>query len=156
MPWRRNLQPIVRPLYQAYSRLSRGATLGVRGLVLNPAGEVLLVEHTYVPGWFLPGGGVERGETVEQALIRELQEEAGVNTLGRPKLLAVQANHRVFRGDHVVLFRVDDWEPCEATAHAEIRAIAWHAPDRLPDDVTRATRQRIEEFIGGADASQHW
>lgn len=147
---------MVRPFYQAYSRLSRGATLGVRGLVLNEAGEVLLVEHTYVRGWFLPGGGVERGETVEEALIRELQEEAGVSVLGRPQLLAVHANHRTFRGDHVVLFRVDAWTPCPATSRGEIAAVAWFAPDRLPADATAATRRRVEELIGGAEAPPHW
>jgi ADP-ribose pyrophosphatase YjhB (NUDIX family) len=156
MPWRRRLQPIVRPFYQAYSRLSRGATLGVRGLVLNAQGEVLLVEHTYVSGWFLPGGGVERGETVETALVRELEEEAGVRVTGRPRLLGVHANHRVFRGDHVVVFRVDAWEPCEATSRGEIRAIAWFAPDRLPPDATAATRRRVAEFLGRADPSPHW
>jgi 8-oxo-dGTP pyrophosphatase MutT (NUDIX family) len=156
MLWRRQLQPIFWPLYQAYSRLSRGATLGVRALVLNAAGEVLLVEHTYMPGWFLPGGGVERGETAEAAVIRELQEEAGVRPLSRPTLLAVQANHRVFRGDHVVLFRVDDWEPCAASWQGEIHAVGWYAPDRLPADATASTRRRIAEFVGGADASQHW
>jgi 8-oxo-dGTP pyrophosphatase MutT (NUDIX family) len=156
MLWRRNLQPIVRPVYQAYSRLSRGATLGVRGLVLNDAGEVLLVEHTYVPGWFLPGGGVERGETVEDALVRELQEEAGVRVTGRPRLLGVHANHRIFRGDHVLVFRVDDWTPCEATSRGEIHDLRWFAPDRLPKDVTAATRRRIEEALGGAESSPHW
>jgi 8-oxo-dGTP pyrophosphatase MutT (NUDIX family) len=156
MLWRRNLQPIVRPFYQAYSRLARGATLGVRGLVLNEAGELLLVEHTYVPGWFLPGGGVERGETIEQALVRELQEEAGVDVIGRPTLLGVHANHRVFRGDHVVLYRVDAWRPCEAKEQGEIHALGWYAPDALPAGVTEATRRRIDEALGGAERSQHW
>src|SRR5580704_6521082 len=141
MPWRRILQPLVRPLYQVYSRLSRGATLGVRGLVLNDAGEVLLVEHTYVHGWFLPGGGVERGETVEHALIRELQEEAGVKVLGRPLLVGVHANHRVFPGDHVVFYRVDRWESCAASEQGEIHALAWFDPAALPDGVTEATRR---------------
>ncbi len=94
MPWRRLLQPLARPLYQVYSRLTRGMTLGVRGLVLNEAGEVLLVEHTYMRGWHLPGGGVERGETAEQAMMRELLEEAGVSAIGRPQLVGVHANHR--------------------------------------------------------------
>src|SRR5580698_581664 len=100
MSWRHPLQPILWPLYRVYSRLARGVTLGVRGLVVNDAGEVLLVEHTYMRGWYLPGGGVERGETTEAAVIRELQEEAGVKVVGRPRLVGVHANHRVFRGDH--------------------------------------------------------
>jgi 8-oxo-dGTP pyrophosphatase MutT (NUDIX family) len=156
MPWRRNLQPFVRPLYQVYSRLSRGATLGVRGLVLNAAGEVLLVEHTYVHGWYLPGGGVERGETTEHAVVRELQEEAGVRVIGRPKLVAIHANHRVFRGDHVLLYRVDDWEPCAAADQGEIHAVGWFAPDALPEGVSGGTRRRIEEALGGAETSPHW
>jgi len=156
MPWRRHLQPLVRPLYQVYSRLNRGATLGVRGLVLNEAGEVLLVEHTYVSGWFLPGGGVERGETTEQAVIRELEEEAGVRTIGRPRLVGIHANHRVFRGDHVLLYRVDAWEPCAAADQGEIRAVAWFAPDRLPTDTSPGTRRRIEEALGGTESDLHW
>jgi 8-oxo-dGTP pyrophosphatase MutT (NUDIX family) len=156
MPWRRTLQPLVRPLYQAYSRLNRGATLGVRGLVLNDAGEVLLVEHTYVSGWFLPGGGVERGETTEEAMIRELQEEAGVRAIGRPRLVGIHANHRVFRGDHVLLYRVEAWEPCAAVDQGEIRAVAWFAPDKLPADTSPGTRRRIEEALGGAESDLHW
>ena len=156
MPWRRNLQPFVRPLYQAYSRLARGATLGVRGLVLNAAGEILLVEHTYVPGWFLPGGGVERGETTEEAVIRELREEGGVQTVGRPTLIAIHANHRTFPGDHVLLYRVDAWTPCEATSHHEILARGWFRLDDLPAGTTASTRQRIEEALGAAEPSPHW
>ena len=87
MPWQRRLTPILQPLYRVYSRFSRGMTLGVRGLVLNGAGEVLLVEHTYLAGWHMPGGGVERGETGEEALARELVEEAGVRLTAPPVLL---------------------------------------------------------------------
>jgi ADP-ribose pyrophosphatase YjhB (NUDIX family) len=156
MPWRLTLQPIIRPIYQVVSRLTRGATLGVRGLVLNEKGEVLLVEHTYVAGWYLPGGGVEHGETVEDAVVRELREEAGVRVLGRPALLAVHANHRVFRGDHVLVFRVERWEPCEAAHQGEIRAVGWFAPDALPDGISAGTRRRIAEALHGAETSPHW
>ena len=156
MPWRRRLSPIVRPLYQVYARFSRGLTLGVRGLVLNDDGEVLLVEHTYVRGWHLPGGGVEWGETAEDAIVRELVEEAGVKALERPKLLALHSNHRHHRGDHVVVYRVDRWEPCEPTAWGEILDRGWFPPDRLPTGVTPATQRRIAEALTGQPASPHW
>jgi ADP-ribose pyrophosphatase YjhB (NUDIX family) len=131
-------------------------TLGVRGVVLNPAGEVLLVEHTYVRGWHLPGGGVERGETAETAMVRELVEEAGVRALSRPRLLGVHSNHRRHRGDHVLVYRIDDWEPCEATSVGEILRVGWFAPDRLPDEVTDGARKRIAEALGDGEASPHW
>src|SRR5580704_19087855 len=99
MLWRRRLQPIAQPIFRTYSRFSRGMTLGVRGVVLNEAREVLLVEHTYVHGWHLPGGGVERGESTETAMARELVEEAGVKVTAPPRLVAIHANLGRFRGD---------------------------------------------------------
>ena len=67
-------------LFQTWFRLSRPMTLGVRAIIENEAGEVLLVRHTYTKGLFFPGGGIERGETAGEALERELQEEAGDET----------------------------------------------------------------------------
>ena len=58
--------------------LMRPMTLGVRAVVIDAEGRALLVKHTYVAGWHLPGGGVEVGETCEAALTRELAEEANV------------------------------------------------------------------------------
>lgn len=147
MPWRRRLSPILQPIYRLYARLSRGMTLGVRGVVLNEAGEVLLVEHTYIAGWHLPGGGVELGETIEVALARELVEEAGVAVVGRPTLVTVHSNLATFRGDHVLLYRVEAWTPCQATSRGEILRVGWFPPHALPEGVTGPTRRRIAEAL---------
>jgi ADP-ribose pyrophosphatase YjhB (NUDIX family) len=109
-----------------------------------------------VSGWHLPGGGVERGETAEDAIVRELVEEAGVKALERPKLLALHSNHRNHRGDHVVVYRVDQWEPCEPMTWGEILNRGWFPPDRLPDGVTRPTASRIAEALAGRPAPPHW
>jgi 8-oxo-dGTP pyrophosphatase MutT (NUDIX family) len=47
-------------LRRAYWFAVRTVSLGVLGLVVDEAGRVLLVEHTYRHGWYLPGGGVRR------------------------------------------------------------------------------------------------
>lgn len=51
--------------------------LAVAGLVRHPDGRVLLVKSQH-RGWEFPGGQVERGENLEEALLREIREEAGV------------------------------------------------------------------------------
>jgi 8-oxo-dGTP pyrophosphatase MutT (NUDIX family) len=150
MPWRRRFEPIFRPAFKMVSRLTRGMTLGVRGLVLNDAGEVLLLQHTYVKGWYMPGGGVERGEAAEEALERELVEEAGVRITAPPRLLGVYTDHVRFRGDHVLLYRIEGWEACEATSRGEIAELRWFAPDALPHDASRSTERWLAEHFAPA------
>ena len=55
-------------------------TLGAVGVVLNEAGEILLLEHVFHPHfpWGLPGGWVDRGESPADAVVRELREETGL------------------------------------------------------------------------------
>lgn len=148
MTWKRTVAPLVRPGLRAYARLTRAMTLGVRGAVFDSDGRVLLIQHTYVRGWHLPGGGVEKGETVQDALGRELVEEAGVRLTGPPSLIGIYSNGRAFRGDHVLIYRVDQWEACRQTSRGEIHCVDWFAPDALPDGVTSGTRRRIAEALG--------
>jgi 8-oxo-dGTP pyrophosphatase MutT (NUDIX family) len=156
MLWRRRIEPFTRPLFRFLSRLLRGLTLGVRGLVIDQAGRVLLIQHTYTPGWHMPGGGVERGETIEQALARELIEEAGIEMIGRPRLLSIHSNHVIFPGDHVLVYRVDHWRAVNATSKGEIYAVEWFTPDALPEDITKGTRRRIAEALEAAESDPLW
>jgi len=154
--WRTRIEPFTRPLFFAWSRISRGMTLGVRGVAINSAGRVLLVKHTYLHGWWLPGGGVERGQTCEDALIRELREEAGLIIEGRPTLVSVHSNERFFRGDHVLVYRIDRFSMTDRTSHGEIEAIGWFDPAALPEDTHRATRDRLAEVFGGRQPETDW
>ncbi len=145
-------------LFQSWFRLRRPMTLGVRGLVVREDGQILLVRHTYVPGLFLPGGGVERGETVETALDRELREEAGVALHGSPVLAGVFSNHLNFPNDHVILYRVtpDAWTPCPTDNAGEIAELVWCDPAGPPEDVTPGTRRRLAEHVAGRSGAGHW
>ena len=133
-------------------------TLGVRAVVENDQGQVLLVRHTYVSGLFLPGGGVERGETTDLALRRELEEEGGVHIKGQPELIGVFSNHQVFRNDHVLLYRVrhEDWAPCGDPNGREISEIFWCDPKDPPEDATPGTKRRFRELFADEAKSLMW
>jgi ADP-ribose pyrophosphatase YjhB (NUDIX family) len=132
-------------------------TLGVRGLVIDPENRVLLVRHTYIPGYYLPGGGVEGGETLLQAVTREILEEGGVQLLGAPALHGVYLNRRVSPRDHVALFVGRDFAyPSAKEPDHEIAEAGFFPLDNLPDGVTPATRARLAEVLDGEPVSPYW
>lgn len=147
------LFPVFRPLV----RLVNGQTLGVRCIVVEDDARVLLVQHSYTPGWSLPGGGVKRGETLGAALARELEEEAGIALDEVPRLLGVFANFRLFPGDHVVVFVARRWHRDEAAPFSlEITERHFFPLDALPEGATPGTRRRLAEWRDGAAVSESW
>lgn len=130
----------------AFRRLLRPVTLGVRVLLIDEAG-VVLVEHTYRPGWFLPGGGLKRGETLEAAARREAHEEAGA-TLGELKLLGLYSNFHEAPGDHIAVFACSHFT-LDGEHDAEIARIGTFALDGLPDGLSAGTARRIGEYRSG-------
>lgn len=156
MNWRVRIEPLTRPLFFAVSRASRGMTLGVRSVAVDGRGCVMLVRHTYLEGWWLPGGGVDRGETTGEAAARELFEETGLKATVPGRLISVHSNHRFFPGDHVLVYRFDAFEVGELTHRGEIAEIGWFRPDALPADAHRSTRARLGEIFGGAPVDPLW
>jgi 8-oxo-dGTP pyrophosphatase MutT (NUDIX family) len=154
---RQALEPLVRRAFHLYWRFARGMTLGVRGLVIDKDQRIFLVTHTYARGWQLPGGGVEPGETLAEALSRELLEEGNIEILEPPKFHGLFFNSRVSRRDHVALFVVRAF--CQQSApkpNHEIAANGFFPFDALPDNTSPATRARIAEVLSGAPLSQWW
>jgi ADP-ribose pyrophosphatase YjhB (NUDIX family) len=149
--WRRRFDRLVRGALHLHARFARGMTLGVRAVVLDDDGRVLLVRHTYVSGWYLPGGGVETGETVIEALRRELFEEANVALDEPPRLHGIFLNRRISRRDHVAVYLVRNFRRNGAPKLSrEIAECAFFATDNLPAATTPGTRARIREVIEGA------
>jgi len=154
---RRAYEPFIRPLMHLYWRFSRPATLGARALVIDADGRVFLVKHSYVDGWHLPGGGVETGETLLEALARELAEEGNILMTTQPVLHGVFFNSRVSRRDHVAVYIVRDFrQDGMPVPNHEIVAHGFFARDALPADTGRATRARIAEVFDGAPVGELW
>jgi 8-oxo-dGTP pyrophosphatase MutT (NUDIX family) len=143
---------LVQPVYRQF----RSLTIGTRTAIFDERGDVLLVRHTYAPGWLFPGGGVERGETVYDAAIREVGEECAVIAEERPLLHGIFDGSEMFPGDHVCCFVLrrftrGTWKP-----NLEIKEAAFFALDALPDGATGGTRRRLAEIAGLAAISEHW
>ena len=154
---RRALEPALRRGLHAYWRFARAMTLGVRALIIDEEGRIFLVKHSYVSGWHLPGGGVEAGETLGEALARELREEGNIEITAPPRLHGLFFNNRASRRDHVALFIVRAFRQSAAPVpDREIVAHGFFAPDALPNDTTAATRARIIEVLGGAPVNERW
>jgi ADP-ribose pyrophosphatase YjhB (NUDIX family) len=145
-------------LFHAFFLLRRPMTLGVRGLILDQAaGQVFLIRHTYVPGWQLPGGGVEPGETMREALERDLYEEGNIRLTGEPELKSLHFNRQASRRDHVALYVVTSFEQeLPKLADREIAEAGFFPLDALPELTTPATRRRLAESIGGEPVSHYW
>lgn len=154
--WRTRIEPFTRPVFFVWSRLNRGMTLGVRGIARDAEGRVLLVKHTYLQGWWLPGGGVDRGETLSRAVVREMREETGLIATSAPRLLSVHSNEKFFPGDHVAIFLIEAFEMGNRSSHGEIAETGWFYPHDLPPDTTRATRDRLAEAFGEQPVSEEW
>jgi ADP-ribose pyrophosphatase YjhB (NUDIX family) len=154
---RTTLEPVTRRLFHVYWRFARAATLGVRGLVIDADGRILLVRHGYVRGWHLPGGGVETGETMAAALRRELREEGNVVLTGEPALHGVYLNRQASRRDHVALFIVREFEQHGSPRpNFEIAECGFFARDNLPAETTQGTRRRLAEVFDGVPVSEFW
>jgi len=111
-------------------------------------GQVVLVEHTYRSGWFLPGGGLKHNESLEAAARREAHEEAGA-MLGELKFVGIYSNFKESLGDHVALFACDEFS-LDGVHDAEIARTRSFPLDDLPPNVSAGTARRLAEYLSGA------
>nr|WP_295986618.1 NUDIX domain-containing protein [uncultured Agrobacterium sp.] len=135
---------------------TRGATLGVRAACFDEKGRIFLVRHTYLPGWYLPGGGVERGETLLMALHKEIREEGNLVAASTPQLFHVYLNLEGSNRDHVALYRLEVSQTAPKKPDHEIAESGFFDLSALPEGVTAATRRRLAELAGETEIADHW
>jgi len=143
------------PWLLAYKALRTPVAFGVSAILTDGDSRVLLVRQRYSPGWHLPGGGVERGEPPAKAILRELQEEVGLQASGAPLLHGLYTRTVGMTTNVVALYRVSDAQ-ISFRPNAEIVEIFWADPNAPPDDATPATLRRFAELTGGAAPALYW
>jgi ADP-ribose pyrophosphatase YjhB (NUDIX family) len=154
---RRRCEPLLRRIFHAYFLLVRGMTVGVRAVVLDPDNRVFLVRHSYVTGWYLPGGGVDIGETIEDAMRRELKEEGDIDLTGEAVLHGIFLNKHVSRRDHVAIYVVRHFRQDRLPEpNREIVECGFFATAALPEGTTPGTRLRIAEVLEGKPVIATW
>jgi len=155
---------IVGSSIQTYHRVAKLArtgqwplTIGVRIIVRDEAARVLLVRHTYTPGWHFPGGAVDRRETAADAAVRELREEALIEALGQPRLVGIYLSLTQKKSDHILFYEAGRWRPVQGKARVlEIAETGFFPAYALPEGTTGGTRRRLAELGGEAAQSTTW
>ena len=131
-------------------RIRRPVSLGVKAMLVADD-QVVLVRHTYQPGWLLPGGGIRRGETPEEAVRRECAEELGA-TLGPVELFCVCSRFREGKSDHVTVFLCRTFSLGKKD-NFEIAEVQRFPLTALPAGASRGTRRRVAELLDGTTCS---
>jgi len=135
-------------------------TLGVRCLVLDETDRILLIRHTYTPGWHFPGGAVDAHETVREAAAREVVEETGYALAALPEFFALYFNRAQAGRDHVVLCIAAGVPPIAQetlnTRSLEIAEVGMFARDALPEGTSGSVSRRLAEWSGTRPVPDDW
>src|SRR5215471_18900870 len=117
--------------------------IGLFALIFDDEGRVLLGHRRDIDWWNLPGGGMEAGETVDEALRREVREETGLEAEVE-QLVGVYSKPQ--KQEVVLTFRCrvigGTLQPTE-----EARESRYFAPGMLPTNTLPKHRQRIEDAL---------
>jgi ADP-ribose pyrophosphatase YjhB (NUDIX family) len=141
-------------LWMLARALARPVAFGAAGAVFDANGRVLLVRQSYLPGWRLPGGGVEHGEPPERAVRRELAEEVGLSG-GETSLFGLYTGKRGLATHLVALYRITGGT-IAFRPNWEVREICFADPLAPPPGTVAATRRRLHELCGGEKQAQFW
>ncbi|HTO41216.1 MAG TPA: NUDIX domain-containing protein [Rhizomicrobium sp.] len=128
---------------------------GAHGLIEDDTGRLLLVRHTYFPGWHLPGGGVQRGEPAHAAVLRELNEEIGLTSAQSCTLFGLYTRKHLWATNVIALFHLNGAD-FTFSPNAEIAEAKFFTPDAPPKDIGPGAHRRFLEHTQKTEKSLYW
>lgn len=146
---------IYKPIRKIYWYITRPITVGVRAIILNKDDQVLLLRHTYMPGWYLPGGGADRKEILTDAIKRELHEELGMTSVKIDGFLGMYTNLSELKTDHIAVFIIKEYQ-MEENSNPEIAEARFFDVHDLPGDISRGSKKRVMEFLKIQEIDYRW
>ena len=132
--------------FKIYCFLFRPIRMGVRVAMIEND-KVWLIRHTYLDGWFLPGGGLNKWEALDQAARREAREETGAE-LGDVSLLGVFTSYRQWKTDHTAVFLCKDFK-FEGVSDAEIAELKLFPITQLPENMYDLHQNVLKKYLAG-------
>jgi ADP-ribose pyrophosphatase YjhB (NUDIX family) len=134
--------------WQALKLLLHRPTVGTQAVALDEQGRVLLIRRSETNSWGLPGGLVDYGERVEEALARELREETGYRCCGITRVVGVYSSPERDPRIHAVCVVVEvRVEPgTSAINPLEVSEVRAFARDALPEALAYDTRRILDDW----------
>ncbi len=122
------------------------------GLAVNVAviyeNKILLTKREDFETWILPSGGVEDGESIAQAAIRETKEETGLD-VELTRLVGIYSRLGNMSPVHAVLFAAKPIGGEIKCQEGETIAVEWFAFDEIPSPLSAGHKKRVEDAIAG-------
>jgi 8-oxo-dGTP pyrophosphatase MutT (NUDIX family) len=130
--------------------------VGAKALILSPDGTKFLVAPKRKSGkWDLPGGGIEHGESPEEALVREIQEEMGLAVLSMSRAPVHCFTRQFEGGEHHgewylnMVYRTDVSDPAQYKASDECVRWIYVSPSEARA-LKASTRYHVVQEVGCA------
>ena len=120
------------------------------GVAVNVAviqdNKILLTQREDFETWILPGGGVDEGESLPQAAIRETKEETGLD-VELTKLVGIYFRKNKIFDDHIILFAARQNGGEVKCQPGETIEVEWFPFDKIPSPISIGHKRRIEDVI---------